>query len=127
VSRRWRARYNSAFRPEVLHRPAPAPAPAQADVLTRPARTFDLAALVAADIEVTPTPGAALARTTAMLWPQSVIGELRVCREWLARWEAEPPERRNRAYGAMRDYVAGLQAAVAPYGEWAWWDRWNNY
>lgn len=118
-------RYNAAFRPEALRRSAASPA--QSDVVTRPARVSSPADLVAADIEVTPNLGAALARTTVREWPASVPTELRVAREWLARWDAEPPPRPNPARQVLRDYVAALEEAVAPYGEWAWWDHYCNY
>lgn len=112
-ARRWTPRANTVVRPQSTGRP-----PAPDNDWRRPGSL---------DVDCWPTPGAALARRTVAWFPASVPRELAVAREWLARWESQPPQCRNRAYEAMRDYLAGLQAAVEPHGEFAWWDYWCNY
>ena len=113
-SRRWTPRANTAVKPT----PTPTAPRTERAPWQRPGSL---------DVDTWPTPGAALARRTIAQWPHLALTDLTVCREWLARWESEPPERRNPAYEAMRDYRDALEEAIAPVGESAWWNYFNNY
>jgi hypothetical protein len=111
--RHWTPRANTVVRPRTT------------GTAPTPERTWQRPGTL--DVDTWPTPGAALARRTVVEFPASVPGELAVLREWLARWESVPPEQRNPAYEAMRDYLAGLEEAVAPIGEFAWWNYFCNH
>ena len=112
-ARRWAPRANTVVRPQSTGTP-----PTAERTWQRPGSL---------DPDTWPTPGAALARLTIAQFPHLALTDLKVVREWLARWESEPPEQRNPAYEAMRDYRNGLEAAIAEVGEFAWWDYFNNY
>lgn len=112
--RRWTPRANTVVRPQSTGGTAPS---AERN-WQRPGSL---------NVDTWPTPGAALARMTVARFPASVPTELAVVREWLAKWEPLPPQQRNPAYQAMRDYLSALEEAVAPVGEFAWWNYWCNY
>lgn len=113
MSRRtWKPRYSTAVRPR------PARAPVSSPTRVTPGT---------GDLDTWPTPGGALARSVIERSPEMALTDLKVAREWVARWEADPPERRNRAYGAMRDYRDALAYAVDRIGECAWWNHFCNY